>query len=122
MDPYTFFPEVGRASLLEVFLSQPGLARGDVFREVTVSFSLGHSCCPASFSKICSKDLQHIRPSACEGEVPQGLWEDIPSHPPETAPGAAGGADRDPRAVHGAGPGQQLCFCSGKVVERVLER
>jgi len=78
---------------------------------------LGHSCCPASLSKIRSKDLQHIRPGDREGEVPEGLREDFPSQPPEAAAGAAGSTDRGPGAVPGAGPRQQLRLRSGEVVE-----
>lgn len=113
---YIFAPEAGKASPLEVFLLQVSFTRAGAFRGVTVFPCLGHSCCLASLSKICSKDVQHIRPSSCEGEVSEGLCEGFPSHPPEAAAVAAGSTDRDPRAVPGAGPWQQLCICSGEVV------
>lgn len=66
-------PTLAGRVLFEVFLLQVGFTRADAFRGVTVSPSLGHSCCLASLSKIRSKDVQHIRPGACEGEVPEGL-------------------------------------------------
>lgn len=89
---------------------------------VAVSPFLGHSRCLASLSKICSKDVQHIRPGACEGEVPEGFREGFPSQPPEAAAGAAGSTDGGPGAAPGAGPRQQLCLRSGEVVGRAWER
>lgn len=102
--------------MLEVFLLLVGFARADSSRGVTVSSSLGHSCCLASLSKICREDIEHIRPGASEGEVPEGLREVLPSQPPEAAAGAAGSTDRDSRAALGAGPRQQLRLHSGEMV------
>lgn len=83
---------------------------------MTVSPSLGHSCCLASLSEICSEDVQHIRPGSREGEVPEGLWEGFPGEPPEAAAGAAGSTGGDPGAVPGAGPWQQLYLGLGEEV------